>query len=109
MNYSFFRERKCDSPAPKNGGAYCVGESTDTRACLQAFCPVDGVWGAWTPWSSCSSTCGAGLRQRTRKCDSPPPSNGGKVSDVTNDIWLKWAFLNYNIFFDHFKVPRFLY
>ncbi|VUZ55036.1 unnamed protein product [Hymenolepis diminuta] len=72
------RERKCDSPAPKNGGAYCVGESTDTRACLQAFCPADGVWGAWTPWSSCSSTCGAGLRQRTRKCDSPPPSNGGK-------------------------------
>ncbi|KAL5963271.1 Hemicentin-1 [Taenia solium] len=70
--------RLCESPAPRNGGAYCVGENTETRACLQAFCPVDGVWGSWSPWSACSSTCGAGLRHRSRKCDSPPPSNGGK-------------------------------
>ncbi len=74
------RERMCDSPAPRNGGAHCSGDSTETRPCLQAFCPVDGVWGSWAPWSPCSSTCGAGLRQRTRRCDSPPPSNGGRVS-----------------------------
>uniref|UniRef100_A0A5K3F2B7 Hemicentin-1 n=1 Tax=Mesocestoides corti TaxID=53468 RepID=A0A5K3F2B7_MESCO len=72
------RKRLCDSPPPKNGGSYCVGDNTETRPCLQAFCPVDGVWGSWTPWSACSSSCGAGLRQRSRKCDSPPPSNGGK-------------------------------
>ncbi|KAL5107767.1 Hemicentin-1 [Taenia crassiceps] len=72
------RKRLCESPAPRNGGAYCVGENTETRVCLQAFCPVDGVWGSWSPWSACSSTCGAGLRHRSRKCDSPPPSNGGK-------------------------------
>ncbi|EUB62928.1 Hemicentin-1 [Echinococcus granulosus] len=72
------RGRLCESPAPRNGGAYCVGENAETRACLQAFCPVDGVWGSWGPWSACSSTCGAGLRHRSRKCDSPPPGNGGK-------------------------------
>ncbi|ROT80008.1 putative hemicentin-1 isoform X7, partial [Penaeus vannamei] len=33
--------------------------------------------GEWTAWSDCSTTCGQGLRQRTRLCDSPPPAAGG--------------------------------
>ncbi|KAL3315722.1 hypothetical protein Ciccas_005642 [Cichlidogyrus casuarinus] len=72
------RERKCDSPEPRNGGQYCVGETSETKECLVRICPQDGQWGSWTPWSRCSTTCGAGLRQRTKRCDSPPPSNGGK-------------------------------
>ncbi|KAL7059510.1 hypothetical protein AAHC03_013996 [Spirometra sp. Aus1] len=72
------RERVCDNPEPKNGGSYCLGDASETRSCLQKFCPVDGVWGQWSPWSACSSPCGSGLRHRTRRCDSPPPSNGGK-------------------------------
>ncbi|VDL94587.1 unnamed protein product [Schistocephalus solidus] len=72
------RERLCNNPEPKNGGSYCVGDAIETRSCLQKFCPVDGVWGQWSPWTACSSPCGSGLRHRTRRCDSPPPSNGGK-------------------------------
>ncbi|GAV00381.1 hypothetical protein RvY_11239 [Ramazzottius varieornatus] len=40
-------------------------------------CPIDGEWSAWQPWSSCSSDCGIGQRFRVRRCNDPPPSNGG--------------------------------
>ena len=38
--------------------------------------PVDGSWGAWTPWTSCSKTCDWGLRVRKRECS--PPQQGGE-------------------------------
>ena len=38
---------------------------------------VNGHWSLWSAWSTCSVTCGRALRQRTRSCDNPPPSNGG--------------------------------
>lgn len=38
---------------------------------------VNGNWGAWTQWTTCSSSCGGGSRKRTRRCDNPPPSSGG--------------------------------
>lgn len=36
--------------------------------------------GGWGPWKlgKCSSTCGKGKLTRTRKCNNPPPANGGK-------------------------------
>ena len=42
------------------------------------LCAVDGNWGAWGNWSTCSATCGHGTVHRTRTCDNPAPSNGGK-------------------------------
>ena len=38
---------------------------------------VDGQWGRFGSWSTCSQTCGGGIRTRQRSCDNPPPSNGG--------------------------------
>ncbi|XP_048817050.1 A disintegrin and metalloproteinase with thrombospondin motifs 20 isoform X4 [Lagopus muta] len=49
----------------------CVSREMETR-------PVDGEWGPWGPYSSCSRTCGGGIKSTTRLCNRPEPRNGGK-------------------------------
>lgn len=41
--------------------------------------PVNGNWGAWRPWSTCTKTCGGGVKRRTRTCSNPAPKNGGRA------------------------------
>ena len=38
----------------------------------------DGGYSDWSDWSTCDVTCGGGLMQRYRSCNSPAPSNGGR-------------------------------
>ncbi|XP_053880611.1 A disintegrin and metalloproteinase with thrombospondin motifs 20 isoform X2 [Malaclemys terrapin pileata] len=49
----------------------CVSKEMETR-------PVDGEWGPWGPYNSCSRTCGGGIKSTTRLCNRPEPRNGGK-------------------------------
>ncbi|XP_065190216.1 A disintegrin and metalloproteinase with thrombospondin motifs adt-1-like isoform X2 [Sycon ciliatum] len=74
------RERSCDSPAPRYGGAACSGADKEQRACsASTACAVDGAWSSWSSWSSCSATCGTGGQEtRTRTCSNPAASDGGK-------------------------------
>ncbi|XP_052285659.1 MAM and LDL-receptor class A domain-containing protein 1-like isoform X1 [Dreissena polymorpha] len=51
------------------------GDSIQLQKCTKP-CLVDGSWGAWEGWSVCYCN---GFRPRYRKCDSPPPLNGGHV------------------------------
>ena len=40
--------------------------------------PVDGKWGVWGKWTTCSKTCGGGYMSRSRTCNNPAPQNGGR-------------------------------
>ena len=38
---------------------------------------VDGNWGSWESWTTCSTTCGDGVETRNRLCNDPEPVDGG--------------------------------
>ncbi|OCT77930.1 thrombospondin-2 [Xenopus laevis] len=72
------RIRLCNSPKPQLGGKNCTGTGRETKQCEGIPCPINGKWGPWSPWSSCTVTCGGGLRERSRLCNNPKPQYGGK-------------------------------
>ncbi|XP_043943348.1 A disintegrin and metalloproteinase with thrombospondin motifs 20 [Protopterus annectens] len=49
----------------------CVNKEVELR-------PVDGDWGPWGQYSSCSRSCGGGIKIAARNCNKPEPKNGGK-------------------------------
>ncbi|KAK3095044.1 hypothetical protein FSP39_009582, partial [Pinctada imbricata] len=71
------RVRSCDSPAPQYGGAACPSFSSSTQSCNTHNCPIDGAWGSWASWGTCSLTCGGGTQDRSRTCTNPAPQYGG--------------------------------
>ncbi|XP_047457726.1 thrombospondin type-1 domain-containing protein 7B isoform X2 [Mugil cephalus] len=52
------------------------------QACLIP-CPQDCVVSDYTPWSSCSKTCGAGLQHRTRHVLATPMYGGADCPNLT--------------------------
>jgi hypothetical protein len=40
--------------------------------------PINGRYGEWSEWGSCSANCGTGTAERTRECNNPTPSSGGR-------------------------------
>ncbi|XP_062505321.1 A disintegrin and metalloproteinase with thrombospondin motifs adt-1-like isoform X3 [Corticium candelabrum] len=75
------RSRKCDNPAPENGGKTCDGSAEEEGQCNQESCPVDGGWTDWSTWSLCSVTCGGGGAVRRRFCTNPSPLHGGRYCE----------------------------
>uniref|UniRef100_A0A4W4E7V1 Peptidase M12B domain-containing protein n=1 Tax=Electrophorus electricus TaxID=8005 RepID=A0A4W4E7V1_ELEEL len=57
------------------------------RTCLDSVCtaseevPVDGSWGDWGAWQTCSRSCGGGVRFSYRECNRPAPQNGGRYCE----------------------------
>ncbi|CAF4070391.1 unnamed protein product [Rotaria sp. Silwood2] len=73
------RTRTCTQIVPTFGGVSCPGSSLLYETCSAAQnCSINGEWGAWKPWSSCTATCGKNAtKYTTRVCDSPAPLYGG--------------------------------
>ncbi|KAJ8310623.1 hypothetical protein KUTeg_012488 [Tegillarca granosa] len=71
------KTRTCTDPAPQHGGADCPGNSSDRQDCNTQVCIIDGAWGSWSSWGTCTVTCGTGRQSRSRVCDDPRPANGG--------------------------------
>ncbi|XP_072219621.1 properdin-like [Leuresthes tenuis] len=103
------RRRSCSNPAPSSSppGQACPGQANEVSNCeFLAHCEVNGGWGPWSPYSSCSATCGVGLQRSSRKCDSPAPKYSGrscpglghrtkicstKVHCPVNGVWSEWT------------------
>ncbi|XP_063708131.1 semaphorin-5A [Culicoides brevitarsis] len=68
------RTRKCDNPAPSNGGKECQGMNI-----IVTNCTVHGGWSDFSNWSACSQTCGIAVKTRRRTCMNPKPAHGGRV------------------------------
>jgi hypothetical protein len=71
---------------PKNGGRACEPEDKEQAApCNTQACDkgcVDGQWGEWLEWSSCSATCSSGFKSRRRDIEVQPNSCGEPVSGL---------------------------
>nr|XP_005290755.1 hemicentin-1 isoform X1 [Chrysemys picta bellii] len=75
------RTRTCSNPTTQHGGRPCDGNAVESIMCNIRPCPVEGAWGSWLPWGSCSDTCGKGTQTRLRLCNSPPPSFDGSYCE----------------------------
>jgi Thrombospondin type 1 domain len=53
--------------------------------CLIRAESAAGSWGSWSSWTTCSASCGYGVRNRYRFCDSPPPRYGAKFCEVSQE------------------------
>ncbi|KAK6636854.1 hypothetical protein RUM43_010518 [Polyplax serrata] len=80
-------------------------DNCEEKICIEKECPVDGQWSNWSEWSSCTQSFGLRMRQRLRKCDSPPAQEGGKqclgpeyekqrceeIKCLEPGDWLEWS------------------
>ncbi|XP_071118257.1 A disintegrin and metalloproteinase with thrombospondin motifs adt-1-like [Haliotis cracherodii] len=90
------RTRTCLRASDASGE--CVGEAVKTEVCSNK-CQLPAVWGEWSGWGTCSKTCGAGQKRRTRSCLNS--GDGGECVGASEDnvecsvedcpVWSEWT------------------
>ncbi|XP_052061812.1 coadhesin-like [Mytilus californianus] len=75
-------KRRCDNPYPGRDSEYCDGDDVKYVYCNMGGCP--GVWGNWTQFGECSTSCDEGQMLFTRKCNHPLPGHLATDCDGEN-------------------------
>jgi len=83
------RRSRVVAAAPRNGGALCEAlTKSEAVPCNTEPCSpdcVDGKWGAWLEWSSCTASCSSGFRTRRRDIAQDPNECGRAVAGVREE------------------------
>lgn len=69
-----------------SGGLNCNITLEETDICNPQCCPIDGDFGLWSEWSTCTKSCDSGTRKRNRICNNPTPDCGGLPCDGNSEI-----------------------
>ena len=61
----------------------CIGKTTQDGICDEGECPI---WDNWTDWSTCSISCGTGLKKRARNCLHGTWGQAGCEGDQNEEV-----------------------
>uniref|UniRef100_A0A915EIJ7 Peptidase M12B domain-containing protein n=1 Tax=Ditylenchus dipsaci TaxID=166011 RepID=A0A915EIJ7_9BILA len=89
------RSRTCPT------GTSCPGPSIEQGFCNEHSCAPgvgaqSGSWSSWSIWGQCSVSCGAGVKRRTRHCQSGNCPGSFRESAICNDAVCSASDANYN-------------
>ena len=72
------RQTRSKKLQEKYGGT-CDNSLERTIPCTQNIhCPIDGHWGLWSDYETCSKSCLGGMKKRYRPCNNPSPTYAGR-------------------------------
>uniref|UniRef100_H2YHQ1 Uncharacterized protein n=1 Tax=Ciona savignyi TaxID=51511 RepID=H2YHQ1_CIOSA len=78
------RIRRCQGCVPGTGA--CQGACTLKRGCANPIGQICAYWSGWSGYNQCSSSCGVGVRTRTRRCLGGTIGSFGCTGDSSQAI-----------------------